>query len=102
MAAQLAQMLYMVRESDRMLAYIDGTALPNVERAIASVEAGYQSGMTGLSMIPETKLMALGMRLERAVVLKDRETAVTGLLLMISAVAPEGSPLLAESRTTQP
>jgi outer membrane protein TolC len=102
MAAQLARMLYMVRESDRMIAYIDDTALPNYERAIASVEAGYQSGMTGLAMIPETRLMALGMKLERATALKDRETAVTSLLLMISATAPAGSPLLAESRNAQP
>lgn len=102
MAAQLAQMLFMVRESDRMIAYIDGSALPNYERAMASGAAGYQSGMTGLAMIPETKLMSLGMQLERATALKDRETAVTGLLLMISDTAPAGSPLLAESHVAQP
>jgi outer membrane protein TolC len=102
MAAQLAQMLFMVRESDRMIAYIDGSALPNYERAMASEAAGYQSGMTGLAMIPETMLMSLGMQLERATALKDRETAVTGLLLMISDTAPAGSPLLAESHAAQP
>ncbi|MDI1337445.1 MAG: TolC family protein [Lacunisphaera sp.] len=96
LAAELAQMLFMVRESDRMIAYIDQTALPNYDRTIASVEAGYQSGMTGLAMIPETRLMAIGMQAERAAALRDRENAVTGLLLMIAA-APAGSPLLAES-----
>ncbi len=102
LAAELAQMLYMVREADRMIAYIDGTALPNYERTIATVEAGYQSGMTGLGMIPETRLMANGMQLERAAALRDRENAVTGLLLMIADAAPAGSPLLAEARVVQP
>jgi outer membrane protein TolC len=96
-AAELAQMLYMVRESDRMIAYIDTTALPNYERAIASIEAGYQAGMTGPGMIPETRVMALAMRLERATALRDRENAVTDLMLMTADIAPAGAPLLAES-----
>ncbi len=102
MAAQLAQMLYMVRESDRMIAYLDDTALPGNERVVATVEAGYQSGMTGLAMIPETKLMSLGMLLERAAALRDRETAVNGLLLMVSDVGLADSPLLTESGSVNP
>lgn len=102
LAAELAQMLFMVREADRMIDYIDRTALPNFERTIATVEAGYQSGMTGLAMIPETRLMSLGMQLERAAALRDRENAVTGLLLMIADAAPAGSPLLAENPVVQP
>ncbi|MBI2518604.1 MAG: TolC family protein [Opitutae bacterium] len=93
LAAELAQMLYMVREADRMIAYIDGTALPNFDRMIATAEAGYQAGMAGPGMIPETQLMALGMRLERAAALRERETAVTELLLLTANVAPVGSPL---------
>ena len=53
-------------------------------------------------MIPETRLMALGMQLERATALRDRENAVTNLLLMIAAVAPADSPLLAETTVVQP
>jgi len=100
MAAELAQMLYMVREGDRMIEYIDTTALPNYERLIASIEAGYQAGMTGPGMIPETRVMSLAMRLERAVALRDRENAVTDLLLMTADIAPAGTPLLAESPTS--
>jgi len=88
LAAELAQMLYMVREADRMIAYIEKTALPNFDRTIATVEAGYQSGMTNPGMISETQLMILNMRLERAAALRERETAVTDLLLMTADVAP--------------
>lgn len=101
-AAEIAQMLYMVRESDRMVTYIETQALPNYERVIASLEAGYQSGMTNPGMIPETRVMALAMRLERAAALRDRENAVTDLLLMTADVAPDGAPLLAESVSSTP
>jgi outer membrane protein TolC len=94
LAAELAQMLYMVRESDRMLGYIDGTALPNIERSYATLEAGAQSGMTNAAMIPETRLMALDMRHERVETLRQRETAVVDLSLMIADVAPLDSSLL--------
>ena len=94
LAAELAQMLYMVRESERMISYLETTALPNLDRSIASAEAAYQSGMSGPGMIPQTRLMALGMRLERIDALRQRETAVTDLLLMVADVAPANTPLL--------
>lgn len=94
LAAELAQMLYMVRESERMIAYLETTALPNLDKIIASVEAAYQSGMSGPGMIPQTRLMALGMRLERLDALRQREDAATDLLLMVADVAPADTPLL--------
>lgn len=94
LAAELAQMVYMVRESDRMIAFIDGTALPNLDHSLASAEAGYQSGMVAAGMIPETRLMAIDMRLERLDALREREAAVTDLLFMMAAVAPADAPLL--------
>jgi outer membrane protein TolC len=95
LAAGLAQMLYMVREADRMIAYIDHGALPNYDRTVATAEAGYQSGTTNAGMIPETQLMALSMRMERVGALRDRENAVTDLMLLTADVAPSGSPMVA-------
>ncbi|HEY5551101.1 MAG TPA: TolC family protein, partial [Opitutaceae bacterium] len=86
LAAELAQMLFMVRESDRMLAYIDTTALPNLERLGSVAEAGYQSGASGAAMITDAAHMALLMRLERIEILRQRENAATGLMLMSAAV----------------
>lgn len=100
LAAELAQMLYMVRESDRMIAYIDGTALPNLDRAAASAEAGYQAGMGKPTMIPEVRHMALLTRLERAKALFERERAVIDLLLLTADVAPADAPLLADADAT--
>ena len=92
-AAELAQMLYMVREADRMLGYIDGTALPNFDRSYATLEVGVQSGMTSPVMIAETRMMAIDMRHERLELLRQRETAVVDLNLLVADVASTGAPL---------
>lgn len=87
MAAEFARMLYMVRESDRMIALIDDTALPNLERSLASASAAFESGMGGPAMIPETQLMAFAMRAERLEALRARELAASDLLVMTAGVA---------------
>lgn len=96
-AAELAQMIYMVRESDRMIGYIDATALPNIDRILVSAEAGYQAGMGRASEIPATRLMALDMQLERLDALRQREDAITDLSLMIADVSAGGLPVVAET-----
>ena len=97
MAAELARMLYMVREADRMIAYIDNTALPNIDRTVASAEASIQSGMSSPGMIPEERFMASNMRVERLNALRDRELAVTGLLQMTMEVATGAGSLLPDT-----
>ena len=87
LAAEFAQDLAMVRESDRMIAYIDRDALPSFDRSIETAGAAYQSGAAGAAMIPESQLMALSMRLERAGALRDRELAATDLMLLAAGVA---------------
>jgi len=93
LAAELAQMLYMVREADRMLEFIDGTALPNIERSFATLEVGAQSGMTSATMLAETHLMELDLRHERLELLRQRETNAVDLALLVANVAPASSPL---------
>ena len=97
LAAEFAQMLFMVREADRMLAYLDGVALPNLERGLAFAEAGAQSGALGPAMISETRLMAIDLRHERVDLLRQRELAAIDLALLTADIAPTDSPLLAQS-----
>lgn len=96
-AAELAQMLFMVRESERMIAYLDTIALPNVALVLESASASYQAGMGSPTMIPELQVMSVNMRLERASALRDRELAVTNLLLMVADVAPSNTGLIEET-----
>jgi outer membrane protein TolC len=98
-AAELARMFHMVRESDRMLAYIDNIALPNLDRGLASAAAGLQTGMSRASDIPANRLMALDMKLQRLGAFRQRELAITDISLMIAEVAPAATPLAsAETR----
>jgi outer membrane protein TolC len=102
LAAEFAQLLYMVREADRTLAYMDNFAIPNFERTLASIEAGIQSGMGAIDMIPETRMMILDMRHDRAAMLRDRELAATDLMLLAAAVGPVDSPLLVDPTAVHP
>ena len=97
LAAELAQMLFMVRDADRMIAYITDTALPNLDQLAASSAAGYQSGMGSAAMIPDARHMALAMQLERVRMLRERELAAANLLVLITGHAPAGAPLLAQT-----
>jgi outer membrane protein TolC len=91
LAAELAQMLFMVREADRMLVYIDSVALPNLARGLAFAEAGAQSGMAGPAMISETRIMAVDLRHERVDLLRQRELAIVDLALLTADIAPAGT-----------
>ena len=97
LAAELAQMTYMLREADRMIAFVDATALPGIERALASAQAGYQSGMASLTTVPTLELMALDMRLEKAAALRERERVLADLSVLVVGQAPAGAPLLANA-----
>ncbi len=88
LATELAQMLFMVREADRMLVSIDSVALPNLERGLAFAEAGAQSGPAGAAMISETRLMQIDLRHERLDLLRQRELAAVDLALFTADVAP--------------
>jgi outer membrane protein TolC len=88
MAAELAQMLFMVREAGRMIAYIDDAALPNIRRALASAEGGYQSGMGDFVTLAGMRLMELDLRLEQAAARRERETALADLALLVAGDVP--------------
>ena len=91
MAAELAQMLFMIREADRMLTYIDQAAIPNIANALSSAEAGYGTGMSGFAPLAELRLMELDMRLERVDVRREREAALADLASFVAAdVPPDG------------
>lgn len=92
-AADLARMTYMVREADRMVAYIDGIALPNLRQSSDTIAAAYGTGMTNFAMIPETRQMVLAMQAERVAALREREKTLADLSLLVAGELPAGAPL---------
>ena len=87
MSAELARMLFMIKEADRMIGFIDKTAIPSIRRTVASAQAAVQSGMGKASMIPETHGMEIAMNLERIAALRERELAVTELAQMTAQLS---------------
>lgn len=94
LASRLAQTLFIVREADRMIEYIDGVALPRLERVVDSAGAAYQSGGGAVGRIPDTLHTMLNLQLERTKVLRERELAAADILILIAGRAPDGAPLL--------
>ena len=92
-AAELARMTYMVREADRMVAYIDRVAVPRLQQSLATAQASYQSGAANFDLIPETREMILNMQVERVAALRDREKTLADLSLLVAGEAPAGAPL---------
>jgi outer membrane protein TolC len=92
LAAEIAHMLFMVKEADRMIAYIDEAALPNLERFLAFTEGMLQSDSREPQMIPEIHLMIVAMRIERLIALHNREQAVTDLLYQMAGSTATGMP----------
>lgn len=97
LAAELARLLALIREADRTLSYIDHEAIPSTERTLATAQAGYQATGANAGMIPQARLRAVSLSLERTDALRDRESAVTDLFLMSADALPADTPLLAEA-----
>jgi len=89
MSAELARMLYMIRESDRMMSFIDESAIPRIRQIILSAQASVGAGMGNPSMIPEGQGMVIAMNTERLAALRDRELAVAALALMTAQIPAE-------------
>lgn len=94
LAAQLAQAFFLVQDADRIIAYIDNVALPNLSTVSQTAEAGLQSGTAGATAIAETEAAELAMKVRRLDMLHQRELAVTDLFILTGNAAPADSPQL--------
>jgi len=98
-AADLARMTAMVREADRTVAYLDHTALPNLQQSLASVAAAYATDRAGFAAVPEAQEMILALEVERVAALRDREDTLADLALLIAGRTPPGAPLAPPNRS---
>jgi len=88
MAADFARMSFMVREADRMIAYIDHSALPNLARTRTAALSAFRTGGGSPAMIAGFSSMELALQTERLGALRDRELAVIDLFAMTADVVP--------------
>ncbi|MFI5357749.1 MAG: TolC family protein, partial [Opitutales bacterium] len=88
LAARVARALYTVHQADRMLAYIDHTARPNLDRLIATRSADYESGAGDLAALTTVATRRILLRLARLDLLRERADAVTELRFLSADAAP--------------
>lgn len=93
-AAELANEVFIVRQADEIITYIDDVALPNLDTVSSTAVAGYQSGISGATSIAETRALKLDMQVKRLDALRQRENAVADILMLVSGAAPMDTPLI--------
>ena len=78
-----------IAEADRMIGYLDQSALSSIAQQRRTAESAYRSGSGAAAMILETAGMELAMQTERLAALREREFAVIDLLALSAGVAPD-------------
>lgn len=91
LAAELAESLLMLRQSERLERYVRDVALPGIERARISADAGYRSGGGDFGSIASLRLMELQMKQDLAMAERDRSLSLAEIAMLTAGelAAPE-------------
>lgn len=102
LAAELAAMLYMYRESVRNTELLDGRLIPKGRLSLAAARTGYANGKSGFLDVIEGYRQLLGFDLALIEARTQKELALASLSLLIAGTPPQGSPTLPpEERSSQ-
>ncbi|MCU0725488.1 MAG: TolC family protein [Planctomycetes bacterium] len=94
LAAEVAAMIVMVRESTRNEALFGTMLRPMARQALEAARAGYAAGRSSFLDVVDAERQWLEFELSHIEARTQRELALASLSLTISGVAPEGSPVL--------
>lgn len=95
LAAELAAVLYMYRESDRNTKLLEDRLIPKGRQALQAARTGYANGKSGFLDVIDGYRQLLGFDLANIEARTQRELSLASLSLLIAGVPPEGSPTLA-------
>ena len=95
LAAELAAMLYMYRESVRNTRLLEDRLIPKGRQSLQAARAGYANGKSGFLDVIDGYRQLLGFDLAIIEARTQRELALASLSLLIAGVPPQGSPTLA-------
>lgn len=98
LAAELAQVLVVLRQSNRTLAYLSDVSLPNAERALLSADAAYRSGSGEFGVLTRLGTAELEVRAEIAAMERDRALAFAQLAMLSAQALPADGLVPAKSR----
>lgn len=95
LAAELATMLYMYRESVRNAKLLEDRLIPKGKQSLQTARAGYTTGKSSFLDVIDSYRQLLSFDLALVEAGTQRELALASLSLLISGIPPKGSPTLA-------
>jgi len=93
-AADLASMLYMYRESTRNSDLYSTTLLPKARQSLDAARSGYAAGRSSFLDVIDAERQLLVFDLSLVEARTQREMSLASLSLIIAGIAPEGAPIL--------
>jgi cobalt-zinc-cadmium efflux system outer membrane protein len=93
-AAELASMLYMYRESGRNVTLFGSALLPKAQQSLDAARSGYVTGRSTFLDVIDAQRRLLEFELSAIEARTQRELAIASISLLISGSAPEGAPVL--------
>jgi len=97
LAADLASMLYMYRESARNTELYGTTLLPKARQSLEAARSGYAAGRSTFLDVIEAERQLLAFDLSLVEARAQRELTLASISLQIAGTPPEGAPLLPET-----
>ncbi|HEX2837379.1 MAG TPA: TolC family protein [Phycisphaerales bacterium] len=94
LAAELASMLYMYRESTRNSELYATTLLPKARQSLDAARSGYAAGRSSFLDVIDAERQLLTFDLTLVEARTQRELSLASLSLLIAGTAPEGAPIL--------
>ena len=93
-AAELASMLYMYRESGRNATLFGSTLLPKAQQLLDAARSGYASGRSTFLDVIDAQRRLLEFELAAIEANAQRELAIASISLVIAGATPDGAPVL--------
>jgi outer membrane protein, heavy metal efflux system len=93
-AADLASMLYMYRESTRNSELYATTLLPKARQSLDAARSGYAAGRSSFLDVIDAERQLLVFDLSLVEARTQRELSLASLSLLIAGTSPEGAPIL--------
>lgn len=100
LAADLASILYMYRESVRNDALFGATLVPKARQSLSAARSGYAAGRSSFLDVIDAERQLLEFELAGIEARTQRELAIASLSLLVAGTAPEGAPVLPASQRT--
>jgi cobalt-zinc-cadmium efflux system outer membrane protein len=96
LAAELASMLFMLREADRNDALVTHELGPKAKQSLEAARAGYVNGRASFLDVIDAQRTSLEFELLGIEARTQRELALASLSLAIAGIPPSGAPVLDE------